>query len=259
MILPFFQVDAFAPAPLTGNPAAVMPLEVWLPDETLQAIAAENNLSETAFTVPVDGDADYHLRWFTPVAEVDMCGHATIASGHVLLTGEIVRFRTRSGLLTVERASDGELMLSLPAARLEQRQESELCSALGLSDRRVWLADGCNDAAIVEVDSESELRSLAPDFSRLASLPRMAVVTARGYETDIASRVFVPYLGIDEDPVTGSAHAALVPFWAGRLGRQELSAAQVSRRGGRLGCRLKDGRVELTGRCWTVIQGSFQL
>jgi PhzF family phenazine biosynthesis protein len=260
MILPFFQVDAFAPAPLTGNPAAVMPLEEWLPDEVLQAMAAENNLSETAFTVPEDGtEADYHLRWFTPVAEVDMCGHATIASGHILLTGEIVRFRTRSGLLTVERASGDELMLSLPAARLEQREEPELCSALGLPDRPVWLADGCNDAAIVEVDSEAELRALAPDFTRLAALPRMAVVTARGDETDIASRVFVPYLGIDEDPVTGSAHAALVPYWAGKLGRHQLSAAQVSRRGGRLGCWLKAGRVELTGRCWTVIQGSFQL
>jgi PhzF family phenazine biosynthesis protein len=260
MILPFFQVDAFAPTPLSGNPAAVMPLEEWLPDDRLQAIAAENNLSETAFTVPADGaDADFHLRWFTPVAEVDMCGHATIASGHVLLTGEIIRFQTRSGLLTVERAGEQDLLLSLPAAQLEERREPELCAALGLSDRPVWLANGCNDAAILEVGSEAELRDLAPDFARLGALPRMAVVTARGEETDISSRVFVPYLGIDEDPVTGSAHAALVPYWAGRLGRKEFSAAQVSRRGGRLGCLLEGSRVRLTGRCWTVIQGSFQL
>src|SRR4028119_1636791 len=122
MILPFFQVDAFAPQPLTGNPAAVMPLEEWLPDATLQAIAAENNLSETAFTVPLEGgEADYHLRWFTPVAEVDMCGHATIASGHVLLTGDRVRFQTRSGLLTVARAGEDALELDLPAARLAER------------------------------------------------------------------------------------------------------------------------------------------
>lgn len=260
MILPFFQVDAFAPRPLTGNPAAVMPLEEWLPDEILQAIAAENNLSETAFTVPADGgEADYHLRWFTPEAEVDMCGHATIASGHVLLTGERVRFATRSGILTVTR-SDGEMLeLDLPAARLEERSEPELCAALGLTDRQVYLADGCNDAAIVEVGSEAEVRSLRPDFAALRALPRMAVVTARGSETEIASRVFVPYLGIDEDPVTGSAHAALVPYWAERLDRHDFTAAQVSRRGGLLDCRLNGDRVRLSGRCWTVIEGSFQL
>jgi PhzF family phenazine biosynthesis protein len=260
MILPFFQVDAFAPRPLTGNPAAVMPLEEWLPDETLQAIAAENNLSETAFTVPSDGrEADYHLRWFTPEAEVDMCGHATIASGHVLLTGERVRFATRSGILSVTRCGEDSLELDLPAARLEERHEPELCAALGLSDRQVYLADGCNDAAIIEVGSEAEVRSIDPDFAALRKLPRMAVVTARGTETEIASRVFVPYLGIDEDPVTGSAHAALVPYWAQRLDRHDFTAAQVSGRGGLLDCRLDGDRVRLSGRCWTVVEGSFQL
>lgn len=260
MILPFFQVDAFAPQPLTGNPAAVMPLEEWLPDATLQAIAAENNLSETAFTVPAEGDGvDYHLRWFTPTAEVDMCGHATMAAGQVLLTGERVRFATRSGVLTVSRAGGDELELDLPVARLEERDEPELCAALGLSNRPVLLADACNDAALVRVDSEAEVRTLRPDFAALRTLPRMAVVTARGSETDIASRVFVPYLGIDEDPVTGSAHAALVPFWAARLGKTHFSAAQVSRRGGLLDCRLDRDRVRLAGRCWTVIEGSFQL
>jgi len=260
MILPFFQVDAFGIRSLTGNPAAAMPLEEWLPDETLQAIAAENNLSETAFTVPADGEqADYHLRWFTPEAEVDMCGHATIASGHVLLTGERVRFATRSGILTVTRSGSETLELDLPAARLEERNEPDLCAALGLTNRPIFLADGCNDAAIVEVGSEAEVRALRPDFAALRALPRMAVVTARGSETEIASRVFVPYLGIDEDPVTGSAHAALVPYWAGRLDRHEFTAAQVSRRGGLLDCRLDGDRVRLSGRCWTVIEGSFQL
>jgi PhzF family phenazine biosynthesis protein len=167
MILPFFQVDAFAPRPLTGNPAAVMPLEEWLPDATLQAIAAENNLSETAFTVPSEGgEADYHLRWFTPVAEVDMCGHATIASGHVLLTGDRVRFQTRSGLLTVTRAGEDALELDLPAARLAERDEPQLCAALALSNRPIFLADGCNDAAVLEVSSEAEVRALQPDFAR---------------------------------------------------------------------------------------------
>jgi PhzF family phenazine biosynthesis protein len=260
MILPFFQVDAFAPRPLTGNPAAVMPLEEWLPDATLQAIAAENNLSETAFTVPSEGgEADYHLRWFTPVAEVDMCGHATIASGHVLLTGDRVRFQTRSGLLTVTRAGEDALELDLPAARLAERDEPQLCAALALSNRPIFLADGCNDAAVLEVSSEAEVRALQPDFAALKALPRMAVVTARGSDTDIASRVFVPYLGIDEDPVTGSAHAALVPYWATKLGKAHFSAAQVSRRGGLLDCRLDGDRVRLAGRCWTVIEGSFQL
>lgn len=260
MILPFFQVDAFAPAPLAGNPAAVMPLEQWLPDDTLQAIAAENNLSETAFTVPADGvHADYHLRWFTPVAEVDMCGHATIASGHVLLTGDNVRFATRSGVLTVTRKGEGHLELDLPAAELREVAEPELCAALGLSDRPIFLADRCNDAAILEVGSEAKVRALAPDFGRLRSIPRMAVVTAKGTSADIASRVFVPYLGIDEDPVTGSAHAALVPYWATRLARTEFSAAQVSTRGGALDCRLDGERVRLAGRCWTVIEGRFQL
>jgi PhzF family phenazine biosynthesis protein len=237
-----------------------MPLDQWLPDEILQAIAAENNLSETAFTVPSsDGQADYHLRWFTPVAEVDMCGHATIASGHILLKGEHIRFATRSGLLAVTRGDEGTLELDLPAARLEQRNEPELCAALGIADRPVHLADGCNDAAVIELDGEAEVRALRPDFTRLRTLPRMAVVTARGTSTDIVSRVFVPYLGIDEDPVTGSAHAALVPYWAERLRRMKFSAAQVSARGGHLQCRLEGTRVLLAGECRTVIKGSFQL
>src|SRR5947209_12570276 len=140
--LPFFQVDAFAERPLTGNPAAVMPLEKWLDDDLMQAIAAENNLSETAFTVPSeDGDADYELRWFTPKLEVELCGHATLASGHVLIHSEPVRFSTRSGILTVGR--HGELLeLDLPAARLTQTNEPELCRALGLPDAPVWLAEG---------------------------------------------------------------------------------------------------------------------
>lgn len=260
MILPFFQVDAFAPEPLTGNPAAIMPLEEWLPDSTLQAIANENNLSETAFTMPADGsEADYHLRWFTPTAEVDMCGHATIAAGHILLTGDKVRFATRSGILTVARAGEDRLELDLPTAVLRRIDEPALCAALGLAPRPVFLAGECNDAAVIEVGSEAEVRALTPDFAALRAIPRMAVVTAIGDKAEIASRVFVPYLGIDEDPVTGSAHAALVPYWAERLGRTAFTAAQVSRRGGWLDCRLDGDRVRLAGRCWTVIEGSFQI
>jgi PhzF family phenazine biosynthesis protein len=257
--LPFFQVDAFAERPLTGNPAAVMPLEKWLDDDLMQAIAAENNLSETAFTVPSeDGDADYELRWFTPKLEVELCGHATLASGHVLIHSEPVRFSTRSGILTVSR--HGELLeLDLPAARLTQTKEAELCRALGLPDAPVWLAEGCNDAAIIEVDGEQAVRAVRPDFAALAKIHRMAIVTARGTSHDIVSRVFVPYGGVDEDPVTGSAHAALTPYWAERLGRTEFTALQASARSGVLHCRLGGDRVVLGGRCRTVIAGQFQL
>jgi PhzF family phenazine biosynthesis protein len=263
---PFFQVDAFAERPLTGNPAAVMPLERWLDDETMQAIAAENNLSETAFTVPsARDDADYDLRWFTPAAEVELCGHATLAAGHVLIHSDPVRFATKSGILTVTRRDD-VLELDLPAARLAEVREPALTQALGLPDSPAWLAEGCNDAAIIEVADEAAVRALQPDFKALAQIPRMAVVTARGQSEDIASRVFVPYLGIDEDPVTGSAHAALVPYWAERLGRAEFTALQASARTGILHCRLKPApaeaggdRVILGGRCHTVIVGQFQL
>jgi PhzF family phenazine biosynthesis protein len=256
---PYFQVDAFADRPLTGNPAAVMPLERWLDDGLLQAIAAENNLSETAFTVPSESeDADYDLRWFTPAAEVELCGHATLAAGHVLIHADAVRFSTQSGILTVSRRDD-MLELDLPAARLTEVYEPELNRALGMSDCPVWLAEGCNDAAIIEVADEDALRRLSPDFAALRKIHRMAVLTTRGKEQDIASRVFVPYVGIDEDPVTGSAHAALVPYWAERLGRTEFTALQASKRTGILHCRLAGDRVILGGHCQTVIVGQFQL
>ena len=256
---PFFQVDAFAERPLTGNPAAVMPLERWLDDATLQAIAGENNLSETAFTVPSESDdADFDLRWFTPTVEVDLCGHATLAAGHVLLTGENVRFSTRSGILEVRRPGD-LLELDLPAATLEEVEEPELCRALGLEPQPAWLAAACNDAAIILLPNEEAVRDVKPDFAALSKIQRMAVVTAPGDRQDIASRVFVPYCGIDEDPVTGSAHAALTPFWAKRLGRENFTALQASKRTGLLECRLSGDRVILGGRCATVIVGSFQL
>lgn len=258
--IPFFQVDAFADRPLTGNPAAVMPLERWLDDATMQAIAAENNLSETAFTVPSDrDDADYELRWFTPTDEVELCGHATIASGHVLIHSEPVRFATtKAGVLTVSRRDD-VLELDMRAANLTEGREPELCEALGLPDSPVWLADGYNDAAIIEVADEDAVLALKPDFPALKKIRRMAVVTAPGKEQDVASRVFVPYLGIDEDPVTGSAHAALVPYWTKKLGRSEFTALQASARTGVLHCRIEGERAVLGGRCQTVIVGQFQL
>jgi PhzF family phenazine biosynthesis protein len=257
--IPFFQVDAFADRPLTGNPAAVMPLERWLDDALMQAIAAENNLSETAFTVPNESDgADFDLRWFTPASEVELCGHATIASGHILMTGQSVRFSTKSGMLVVSRRDD-LLELDMRAANLTEAHEPELCTALGLVDAPVWLADGYNDAAIIEVADEAAVRAVQPNFVKLKGIHRMAVVTARGASEDVVSRVFVPYLGIDEDPVTGSAHAALVPYWAPRLGRSEFTALQASARTGVLHCRQEGDRAVLGGHCHTVIEGQFQL
>lgn len=257
--LPFFQVDAFADVPLTGNPAAVMPLDQWLDEGLMQRIAAENNLSETAFMVPSDrDDADFDLRWFTPTTEVELCGHATLASAHVLLSGDAVRFSTRSGILTVTRADD-LLQLDLPVAPLREVREPELCNALGLPDSPVWLATACNDGAIIEVPDESAVRSTSPDFAALSKIHRMAIVTARGDREDVVSRVFVPYCGIDEDPVTGSAHAALVPYWAKRLGRHQFTAFQASKRGGLVQCREAGDRAILGGKCVTVIEGHFQL
>jgi PhzF family phenazine biosynthesis protein len=256
--LPFFQVDAFAEAPLTGNPAAVMPLDQWLEDGLMQAIAAENNLSETAFAVPSqNGERDYELRWFTPATEVDLCGHATLAAAHVLITGGKIRFATRSGVLTVSR-EDELLKLDLPAFAVEPGEAPGLLEALGVSGE-IFLGEGGNNSAIVLLADEAAVRSVRPDFAALKAFDRLVIVTAPGDEEDIASRVFAVYHGIDEDPVTGSAHAALVPFWAKRLGRHEFTAFQASRRGGLLYCREAAERVILGGHCQTVITGTFQL
>lgn len=256
--LPFFQVDAFAPRPLAGNPAAVMPLDRWLDDSLMQSIAAENNLSETAFTVPSDGgDADFELRWFTPTTEVVLCGHATLAAGHVLLTGERVRFATRSGLLTVARSGD-LLELDLPAARVERSELPEVRRALGVEGETFAGRDG-NGNVLMLLAGEDQVRAVRPDFAALSELPYLVSVTAPGDEQDVASRVFAAYHGIAEDPVTGSAHAALTPFWAERLGRRSFTALQASPRSGILHCALRGDRVVLGGRCFTVIVGTFQL
>lgn len=264
MKLPFFQVDAFAEAPFSGNSAAVMPLDAWLDDATLQAIAKENNLSETAFTITdASGEADFELRWFTPTTEVALCGHATLATGHVVLdTGgaDQVKFRTRkAGILLVERDGEG-YALNLPPTLVAPHFDPELLKALGIGDSEVFHSvSGAEATSIVLVADEAGVRSVAPDMRALAALDVMAIVTAPGTATDVVSRVFVPAWGVDEDPVTGSAHAALAPFWAERLGRDAFTAWQASTRGGRVDCRLADDRVILTGRCVTVIEGVMRL
>jgi PhzF family phenazine biosynthesis protein len=256
--IPFFQVDAFAERPFTGNPAAVMPLERWLDDEVMQAIAAENNLAETAFTVPSDGDeADYELRWFTPTVEVNLCGHATLAAAHVLMSAHRIRFATRSGILTVTGHED-LLELEMPAAPVEPTALPELIEALGVSGETCLSRDG-NGNAVVLLEDEQAVRAVRPDFAALRNLPFLVSVTAPGDEQDIASRVFAAFHGIDEDPVTGSAHTALVPFWAERLGRDSFTALQASQRIGVLHCKLAGDRVILGGHCATVIVGNFQL
>ncbi|AYJ86324.1 PhzF family phenazine biosynthesis protein [Sphingomonas paeninsulae] len=263
MKLPFVQIDAFADRPFTGNPAAVMPLEAWLPDEVLQAIAAENNLAETAFILPTMGDADFELRWFTPVAEVVMCGHATLASGHYVLSKDAalggVRFRTRkAGVLSVARDGVG-YALSLPAWKPSPKAMPEFLAALGVESavETLWHE---NRYGVVVLENAAAVRAVAPDFPALA-VPGdwLTIVTAPGDDTDIISRAFAPGAGIDEDPVTGSAHAVVVPYWAERLGRDRMTAFQASARGGYLDCTLTGDRVVLGGKCVTVIEGVFSV
>ncbi|HEV2866773.1 MAG TPA: PhzF family phenazine biosynthesis protein [Allosphingosinicella sp.] len=253
------QVDAFADRPFTGNPAAVIPLDEWLPDETLQAIALENNLSETAFTIPdSSGDADYELRWFTPTTEVVLCGHATLASGHVLMAGDRIRFRTRrAGLLEVARDGDSYLV-TLPAWKPEPKPLPRIVEALGC--RAVETLWHTQRYGVVAVGTEADVHALTPDFGRLkAEGDLLTIVTAPGSDTDIVSRVFAPGAGIDEDPVTGAAHCVLVPYWAERLGRDSLTAFQASARGGRLSARIQGDRVVLGGSCVTVIEGVMRI
>ncbi|MCF8708109.1 PhzF family phenazine biosynthesis protein [Rhizorhapis sp. SPR117] len=258
--IPFTQVDAFASRCFSGNPAAVMPLDSWSPDDVLQAIAAENNLAETAFTVPLpdDDDADYELRWFTPAVEVALCGHATLASGHVLMKGNTVRFRSRrSGLLAVRRIGEG-YELDLPAWGTEPRPLPEFVRGVGGTPIETRWREG--GYALLIYENEAEVRALAPDFRALMSFgDTVFIATAPGKDTDIVSRVFVPGGGIDEDPVTGSAHSLLTPYWADRLGRDRFTAYQASHRGGYVDCRLAGDRAVLGGHCATVIEGVFLL
>jgi PhzF family phenazine biosynthesis protein len=260
--IPIYQVDAFTSRPFAGNPAAVCPLDAWLPDETLQAIAAENNLSETAFFVR-QGDR-FALRWFTPAVEVDLCGHATLASGFVIL--DVLEpgrtdalFDTKSGELSVRRSGD-LLALELPA-RLPAPAEVTDALALALGARPSSAVRSRDLVAVFE-DAET-VRRMKPDMARIAALDTFAVgVTAPGTGTDgdvdFVSRFFAPAKGVPEDPVTGSLHCTLVPYWAERLGRTRLSARQVSARGGELSCTLSGGRVELGGRAVLVLEGKLR-
>ena len=256
-----YQVDAFANRIFEGNPAAVCPLDAWLDDGLLQSIAAENNLAETAFFVPPEnGHSSFGLRWFTPVAEVDLCGHATLAAAHIIFDvlghkGPVAAFETRSGQLLVERKGGGLLAMDFPAAAPAPCDPPPaLAQALGLSPDQVLA--GYDYISVFE--DEDSVRSISPDLGALAKLDLRAVaVTAPGRDHDFVSRVFAPKLGIPEDPVTGSAHCELAPYWAARFGRNVLRARQVSRRGGDVLCELRGDRVILSGRAATFMEADI--
>jgi predicted PhzF superfamily epimerase YddE/YHI9 len=260
MRIPLYQVDAFAEGAFTGNPAAVCPLETWLPESVMQAVAAENNLAETAFFVPeADG---YRLRWFTPATEVDLCGHATLASAFVifrfLAPGKShVVFRTeRAGELSVSGDGD-EIALDFPAWPPSPCATPDgLAAALGRAPSRVLAA---RDYLAV-YDDAAAIGALRPDFRALALIDRSVCITAPGSgEIDFVSRFFAPAHGIDEDPVTGSAHCMLIPYWAERLGKTRLVARQVSQRGGRLHCALSGERVRIAGRVQPYLVGTIEI
>ena len=259
MSLPIYQVDAFTSEKFKGNPAAIMPLPYWLDDATLQSIAMENNLSETAFFVAIE--SGYELRWFTPSVEVDLCGHATLASAHVLFEHlacqeQQIIFHTRSGELRVQR-SDGGITLDFPAASLVPAEvDGRISKALG-AEARAASADHGALMMVYLFENEAQVAALRPDFRALLQTGDYAVIaTAAGDHVDFVSRFFGPQVGIDEDPVTGSAHCLLTPFWAQRLGKNHLQARQISARGGDLSCELGDGRVMITGSALTFMQGT---
>lgn len=260
MKLPIYQVDAFTSELFSGNPAAVVPLEDWLTDEQMQAIAAENNLSETAFFAK-EGDS-YRLRWFTPAVEVDLCGHATLAAAHIFFEemgyeeDEIV-FKTKSGLLTVKQEGD-RLSMNFPAVEPEQAEGPfVLFRALGVpKTSEVYKSDDY----MVVLESEDAVAGLQPDFKMLNEVDaRGIIVTAQGDEVDFVSRFFAPQAGIDEDPVTGSAHTKTTPYWSKKMGKNELEARQISERGGVLTCRMRGDRVEILGKAVTYLKGEIYL
>ncbi len=259
--IPIYQVDAFASKVFAGNPAAVCPLDAWLPDDVMQAIALENNLSETAFLVKRGAGAEYDLRWFTPAHEVDLCGHATLGSAYVVanhLNGGAaeVRFHTRSGLLTVTR--EGELYTLdfpvLPPKRIDD--DPAVADALGAAPRELW--DETKQMAVFA--SEADIAGLNPDMGKIAALEARGVIaTAPGKSCDFVSRYFAPKAGIPEDPVTGSAHCVLTPYWSTRLGKTHMSARQISARGGALAVELSGERVLISGRVAPYMEGRIRV
>ena len=262
MKIPLFYIDAFSSEVFKGNPAAVCLLESWLPDEVLQSIAAEHNLSETAFVVREDKEV-FQLKWFTPKVEVDLCGHATLSAAHVLFSiysfgNKPILFKTKSGILPVTHASDGKITLDFPAAKAEPYKiTQELTEALGCSFTEAY---STRNQLLVVLNSEKEIANLSPDFIKLKELEARAImVTARGSDCDFVSRFFAPKVGINEDPVTGSAHCSLVPYWSNKLKKTTIHARQLSERTGELWCQLSGDRVMISGYAITYMQGMISI
>jgi PhzF family phenazine biosynthesis protein len=259
MKLDIYQIDAFASTPFTGNPAAIVPLDKWLPDDVMLDIAMENNLAETAYFVS-NGDG-YDLRWFTPSVEMDLCGHATLASAflifeHLGTDQTTLRFQTRSGELTVEK-KDGKYVLDFPSRPgVAVEAPAGLIEAIGATPKEIYKS---RDYMLV-YESEADVLAIKPDFYSLMKTEAAAViVTAPGDRSDFVSRFFAPELGVPEDPVTGSAHCTLIPYWAGRLGKNELFARQVSQRGGEIYCQLIGDRVKMAGDAVLYLKGEIYI
>ncbi len=257
-----YQVDAFASALFKGNPAAVCIMESWPTDVLMQDIAMENNLSETAFVVK--NEERYDIRWFTPGVEVDLCGHATLASAFVLFTfhepeaEKLAFFSHRSGPLSVLRLSDGSLSLNFPADTIAQVDPlAELNQAMGITPQKTY--KGKTDIMLI-YRSQTEIEALQPNFFLMKSLPvRGVIATAPGQDVDFVSRFFAPQSGVDEDPVTGSAHTTLTPYWSAELDKELLFARQLSQRGGDLMCRMMGDRVEITGKAKLYLEGEINI
>jgi len=266
--IPLYQIDSFTTKVFSGNPAAVCPCEDWLADEAMQKLAAENNLSETAFVVPdKTGVADYGLRWFTPSTEVDLCGHATLATAWVLFNelgadSKTLSFATKSGVLAVTRGAGDLLVMDFPLNPPRPAPHHELLpQALGGPAQQFWTAP--NGMSLAVLNTAEAVRTLTPHMGAVARLGKKGlIVTAAGDETDavdFVSRYFAPYAGIDEDPVTGSAHTVLAPYWAKVLKKDELRARQVSKRGGDVYCEIQGDRVLLSGHAVLYMKGEARI
>lgn len=258
MELTIYQVDAFAERLFEGNPAAVVPLEHWLPDKKMQQIALENNLSETAFFVP--NGINYHIRWFTPAAEVKLCGHATLASAHVLFyhlnyAEKVIQFNSQSGILRVRR-DDNLLVMNFPASSIEEvKMPENLAEAFPIQPKKC--IKGRDDLMLV-FEKEMDIVNLNPNFQKLMETEtRGIIVTAKSVKYDFVSRFFAPKVGINEDPVTGSAHTMLIPYWAKVLNKNKLTAKQISARGGILHCDYLGDYVDIGGKAVTYLTGKI--
>jgi PhzF family phenazine biosynthesis protein len=255
-----YVIDAFASKPFTGNPAAVCLLESWLDDTMMQNIAMENNLAETAFVVRAQDN--FHIRWFTPMVEVDLCGHATLASAHAIFQYQSyplneISFSSRSGILKVRKEND-LLVLNFPTDKLKTSSlPQDVLEGVGGKPSEIYR--GSSDYMLV-FGSEKEIRDLSPDFTAVVNAnARGIIVTAKGEHCDFVSRFFAPQSGINEDPVTGSAHTSLIPYWSKRLAKKELTARQLSKRGGDLFCKDLGDRVEIAGKAITYLRGEINV